>query len=248
MNSHTLHVDPPATSLPHRNIEVSRYFHWKGHSGRFIAAVLLVFFSPLILFLMALVKLTSRGPAIYHQSRLGLRGKEFKILKLRTMTVNAESESGAVWAKPNDPRITWLGYYLRKLHLDEFPQLVNVVRSDMALVGPRPERKVFVEQLKEEVPSYLERLKVAPGVTGLAQVNLPPDLETEHVRKKLALDLEYIETANTSMDVRILGCTCLRLFGLSGYRAARLCGVGRIVNEFPEEAPEQQAEIPRRAK
>ncbi len=249
MNTHTLHVAPPSNALPHRNIEVSRYFHWKGPSGRFIAAALLVFFTPIILFLMVLVRLTSRGPAIYRQPRIGLRGKEFDILKLRTMTVDAEAESGAVWAQPNDPRVTWLGNYLRRLHLDELPQLVNVVRGNMALVGPRPERKVFVEQLKEELPSYLERLKVAPGVTGLAQVNLPPDLETEHVRNKLALDLEYIETASTSMDVRILGCTCLRLFGFTGYRAARLCGVGRTVNEFSsEEEPAEQAEIPRRAK
>ena len=238
MNTPTVLVTPPTIPLPHRPVEVAPYFHWKGRSGQFIGGALLLFFAPIILLLMLLVKLTSRGPAIYKQSRLGLNGKPFDILKLRTMTVDAEQESGAIWAQPNDPRVTWLGHYLRKFHLDEFPQLVNVVRGEMALVGPRPERQVFVEQLKEEVPGYLERLKIRPGVTGLAQINLPPDLETECVMKKVALDLEYIETASTSLDLRILGCTCLRLFGFSGYKAARLCGVGRLVDDYSIAEPE----------
>ena len=246
MNTPTLLVTPPTTSLPCRSVEVSNYFHWKGRSGRFIGAVLLVFFAPVILALMLLVKLTSKGPAIYRQTRLGLNGEPFDILKLRTMTVDAEQQSGAVWAQPNDPRVTWLGKYLRRFHLDEFPQLVNVVRGEMALVGPRPERQVFVEQLKEEVPGYLERLKIRPGVTGLAQVNLPPDLETECVAKKVALDLEYIETASTSLDLRILGCTCFRLLGISGYRAARFCGVGRLAEIETNAA--FTSEVPRRAK
>lgn len=250
MNTPTILVSPPVNPLPHKSVEVSNYFEWKGSSGRFIAAVLLVFFAPVTLLLMVLVKATSQGPAIYRQSRLGLNGEPFDILKLRTMTVNAEQKSGAVWAQPDDPRVTWLGFYLRKFHLDEFPQLLNVVQGDMALVGPRPERQVFVDQLKEEVPGYLERLKVRPGVTGLAQINLPPDLETECVKKKVALDLEYIETASTSLDLRILGCTCLRLFGLAGYKTARLCGVGRLVDEPSTEEPElaTNGTSPRRAK
>lgn len=233
MTPETVFVAPDASSLPHRSINVADYFEWKGQTGRFIAFALLILFSPLILLLMVAVKLTSRGPAIYKQSRLGLNGQPFNILKLRTMTVDAEQKTGAVWATPDDPRVTWLGYYLRKFHLDELPQLVNVVRGDMALVGPRPERQVFVDQLKEEIPGYLQRLKVRPGVTGLAQINLPPDMEVECVQKKVALDLEYIETASTSLDLRILACTCLRLFGISGYKAARLCGVGRIVEDRP---------------
>jgi lipopolysaccharide/colanic/teichoic acid biosynthesis glycosyltransferase len=250
MNTPTILVAPPANPLPYQSVEVSNYFEWKGRSGRFIAAVLLIFFAPAILLLMLLVKATSRGPAIYRQSRLGLNGEPFDILKLRTMTVDAEQNSGAVWAQPNDPRVTYLGYYLRKFHLDELPQLFNVVGGDMALVGPRPERQVFVDQLKEEVPGYLERLKVRPGVTGLAQINLPPDLETECVKKKVALDLEYIETASTSLDLRILGCTSLRLFGFSGYKAAKLCGVGRQIED--DDAEETQFasnnDTPRRAK
>lgn len=247
MNTPTILVAPPANSLPHESIEVSNYFHWKGRSGRIIAAVLLLFFAPVISLLMLLVKLTSKGPAIYRQSRLGLNGEPFYILKLRTMTVDAEQKSGAVWAQPDDPRVTWIGHYLRKFHLDELPQLVNVVQGDMALVGPRPERQVFVDQLKEEVPGYLERLKVCPGVTGLAQVNLPPDLETECVKKKVSLDLEYIETATATLDLRILACTSLRLFGFSGYKAARACGVGRLVEDAEPSKPEYE-KARRRAK
>lgn len=251
MNTPSILAPTPTNAVSNKSVVVSNYFEWKGRSGRAIAAVLLVFFAPIILILMLLVKLTSRGPTIYRQARLGLGGEPFDILKLRTMTVNAEQETGAVWAQPNDPRVTWLGYYLRKFHLDEIPQLVNVVRGDMALVGPRPERQVFVDQLKEEVPRYLERLRVLPGVTGLAQINLPPDLETDCVRKKVALDLEYIETATADLDIRILACTSLRLFGLSGYKAARICGVGRLLDAEIEDHVDESVikpELPRRAK
>src|SRR5439155_12868491 len=117
---------------------------------------------------MLLVKLTSRGPALYTQTRLGRNGRPFTIYKLRTMQHRCESLTGARWSTPGDPRITPVGRFLRKTHLDELPQLWNVLRGDMALVGPRPERPEFVPQLEQAVPHYRDRLLVRPGVSGLA--------------------------------------------------------------------------------
>jgi lipopolysaccharide/colanic/teichoic acid biosynthesis glycosyltransferase len=181
---------------------------------RFAAAVLLVLTSPLILFGAILIKLGSRGPVFYTQTRLGWRGRPFTIVKLRTMIVDAEASSGAVWASTGDPRITRVGEFLRKTHLDELPQLVNVVLGQMSLVGPRPERPEIVATLRRRVERYTDRLAVPAGITGLAQVQLPPDVDLEGVKKKLVCDRYYIQHFGAWLDFRILVCTGLLMLGV----------------------------------
>jgi lipopolysaccharide/colanic/teichoic acid biosynthesis glycosyltransferase len=178
------------------------------------ALVLLALTAPLMLVAALLVKLTSRGPAFYTQTRVGLRGRLFTIYKLRTMIHNCESLTGPRWAIPGDPRVTRLGHFLRVSHLDELPQLLNVLKGDMSLVGPRPERPEFVKELERALPAYRGRLEVRPGVTGLAQVQLPADTDLESVRRKLAHDLFYVRAGGLWLDLRIVLCTGLRMIGV----------------------------------
>ena len=200
---------------------------------RVMGLLLLVLVSPLIVALVVVIRLTSPGPGIYCQRRVGLRGRIFTMYKLRSMRSDAENRSGPVWASVvRDARVTPLGYWLRRLHLDELPQLYNVARGEMALVGPRPERPEFVQILAEQIPEYLDRLEVKPGITGLAQINLPPDSDLQSVRRKLVLDQEYIRCAGPLFDARIVLCTALRVFGLRGGRAVSLMGLSRTV-ELP---------------
>ncbi|MGL4514615.1 MAG: sugar transferase [Lacipirellulaceae bacterium] len=193
-----------------------------------VAAVALAMLSPVMLGLLLLVRGTSRGPAIYRQRRLGRNGRVFEILKLRSMTVDAENGTGAVWAEPNDPRVTPIGKWLRLLHLDELPQLWNIARGEMAFVGPRPERPEIAAELAVQIPGYGQRMAVLPGVTGLAQVNLAPDTTTDCVRRKLELDLEYVYTASLSLDVRLVACTLLKMTGMPRAMVANLALVRRI--------------------
>lgn len=179
-----------------------------------VAGGLLVALGPLLAALIAAIRLTSRGGAIYRQQRVGFQGRVFTIYKLRSMRLDAERETGAVWSQPGDPRVTLLGRFLRWSHFDELPQLYNILRGDMALIGPRPERPEIVADLGERIPNYLDRLKVLPGVTGLAQVSLPPDSDLQSVRRKTALDRRYVETVSAALDVHILFCTVMLLFGL----------------------------------
>lgn len=176
-----------------------------------LAAVLSVLALPFVLAAAAVIKLTSRGPVLYTQTRVGLNGREFRIYKLRTMRHNCEAVSGVRWASAGDPRITRVGAFLRKTHLDELPQLWNVLRGDMALVGPRPERPEFVTRLAAEIPGYAARLAVRPGVTGLAQVQLPADTCLDSVRLKLAYDLHHIAHAGLWLDLRLMLCTGLKM-------------------------------------
>ena len=170
----------------------------------YVGAILLLFVLSPFIFAAALVtKLSSRGPVFYEQTRVGLRGREFKILKIRTMVHDAESTSGAVWSQTGDPRITRFGWFLRATHIDEFPQLLNVLAGDMALIGPRPERPEFVCQLERKLPAYRERLNVRPGITGLSQLLLPPDSGLESVRKKLTHDLYYVQNVSLLLDAKI---------------------------------------------
>jgi len=171
---------------------------------------------PIIALLAVLVKLTSRGPAFYCQERVGKDGRVFKIVKLRTMVADAEAETGPVWASSDDPRETRLGRLLRRTHLDELPQIWNVLRGDMSLIGPRPERPVFVEQFKKEIPNYTERLAVRPGITGWAQVNNGYDQSVEDVRRKVAYDCEYIRRMGWAIDIRIIVATVARMLRLRG--------------------------------
>lgn len=219
------------------------YFRRKAWPTRALGAVMLVIASPVILLLVVLVRLTSAGPGIYRQVRSGLNGKEFEMYKLRTMYADAETVSGPVWCKPGDSRITPLGKLLRLLHLDELPQLINVARGEMDLIGPRPERPVFVGRLAREIPNYAARLQVLPGVTGLAQINLPPDETMDCVRKKLVLDCAYIRDASLFLDLRILACTCLRMFGIRHGHAALWMGVRRHV-QLPAEVEPRPAVKP----
>jgi lipopolysaccharide/colanic/teichoic acid biosynthesis glycosyltransferase len=205
---------------------------------RALALALLIPGLPLIGLLVLLVRLTSRGPGIYSQRRVGRGGYVFVMYKLRSMRTDAESATGPVWAGAgSDSRVTPLGYWLRKLHLDELPQLFNVVRGEMSLVGPRPERPEFVYVLAKQIPGYMDRLAVLPGITGLAQVNLPADTDLDSVRRKLALDCEYIDQASLLLDLRLILCTILRVFGLRGGRSVSLLGLSRTVTLPPDAAP-----------
>ncbi len=191
------------------------------------ALVLSVVTAPVILVAALAVKLTSRGPAFYSQTRLGRRGKPFRIHKIRTMTHNCEKATGATWARADDPRITLVGGFLRKTHIDELPQLVNVLRGEMSIVGPRPERPEFIPKLEQAVPHYCDRLLVRPGVTGLAQVQLPADTDLASVRKKLAYDLYYIRHISFWLDARLIACTVVHCFGVPFHVLCRLFNMPR---------------------
>lgn len=206
-----------------------QYFARKAVPMRLLALILLVVFSPLILFIVLIVRLTSPGSALYRQIRLGRNGTEFDLLKIRTMYRDAEEMSGPALCMPGDERVTPIGRMLRSLHLDEIPQLINVICGDMCLVGPRPERPEIIEQndLTQVVPRFSERLSVLPGVTGLAQINLPADLTAKCVIPKVKLDLEYIEMASFGLDLRILLCTALRMMGIRYGRAVAWLRLGR---------------------
>ena len=216
------------------------YDPWKA-SFEFVAALLmLIVAAPLIVLSALFVKLTSRGPAFYTQTRMGRDGKPYTIYKLRSMAHDCEKDSGPCWSRAGDSRVTPLGRFLRRTHLDELPQLWNVLRGDMSLVGPRPERPEFIPHLEEAIPLYRDRLLVRPGVTGLAQVQLPPDSNLASVRRKLAF--------------RIVIGTCLHMFGVSDEIFTRFLGLPRdhriehayeeLVAEVLAVAP-QSMELPR---
>jgi lipopolysaccharide/colanic/teichoic acid biosynthesis glycosyltransferase len=171
---------------------------------------LLALCSPLMAILAFLVKLDSPGPILFGQERMGRLGRNFRILKFRSMVQDAEVKTGPVWcARQNDPRVTPFGRFLRRSHLDELPQLFNVIRGDMSLVGPRPERPCFVEQLVHTVPAYDQRLFVKPGMTGLAQVHYRYDQSLADVKRKLRFDLLYVKRMCLMLDVRILAWTAI---------------------------------------
>jgi len=159
-----------------------------------------------------LIKLDSPGPILFRQERLGRESVPFTLLKFRTMREDAESATGPVWATENDPRITRLGKWLRKFRIDEIPQLLNVLRGDMSLVGPRPEREVFIRKLSEKVPFYAERLLVLPGITGWAQVMFPYAASIEESRRKLQFDLYYIKHMSFFLDTYVLLKTFKTIF------------------------------------
>ncbi|MEK6239263.1 MAG: sugar transferase [Planctomycetales bacterium] len=203
-----------AEDVPNQAVRPAGYFGWNRAVNVVLAVLLLPVATPIIALLVILIRCTSRGPAVYRQTRVGRNGELFTLYKLRTMRLDAEVESGAVWSVGDDPRVTRTGRILRKLHLDELPQLFNVLRGDMALVGPRPERPEFTDRLEKAVPRYVERLRVLPGLTGLAQLNLPADSDLDSVRRKVAVDLIYVRGGGLWMDLRILLCTAAKVFHL----------------------------------
>lgn len=163
--------------------------------------------TPVMGFLALLIKATSDGPALYHQERVGLRGRVFTVHKFRSMWLNAEAATGAVWSTADDPRIMPLGRFLRRTRLDELPQLWNILKGDMSFVGPRPERPEFVEQLSKGVPYYRQRHAVRPGLTGWAQVRYTYGASVEDALMKLQYDLFYIKNMSLSLDLFIIFST-----------------------------------------
>jgi lipopolysaccharide/colanic/teichoic acid biosynthesis glycosyltransferase len=191
------------------------FYAWLKRGLEWIGAlVLLVALAPVMCVAAVLVKLTSRGPAFYSQTRVGQFGRPFPIYKIRTMHHQCESQSGACWSMPGDTRITPVRRFLRATHLDELPQLVNVLRGHMSLIGPRPERPEFLPVLEQAVAGYCKRLQIRPGVTGLAQVQLPADTDLDSVRRKLSYDLYYIQRQGPLLDMQVLLGTAAKVVGI----------------------------------
>jgi lipopolysaccharide/colanic/teichoic acid biosynthesis glycosyltransferase len=169
-----------------------------------VLSVLLILLTlPMLLIVACAIRLESRGPVLYRQERMGLHGRGFSLWKFRSMRPDAEV-SGACWAAPRDPRVTRVGAFIRAHRIDELPQLVNVLRGEMSLIGPRPERPIFVEQLVHAIPDFAARVSVLPGLTGWAQVNYPYGASIEDARIKLGYDLYYIRNRGFLLDLRIL--------------------------------------------
>jgi lipopolysaccharide/colanic/teichoic acid biosynthesis glycosyltransferase len=191
---------------------------FKRFGDMLLAACGMVLVAPIITLTAILIKKVSPGPVFFTQQRVGLNGQIFTIYKMRTMKVNAEKETGAVWAQENDPRLIKYGKFIRKAHIDELPQLVNVLRGDMSIVGPRPERPEIVANLKNVICDYEKRLQTKPGITGLAQVWHKYDETLQDVKKKIKIDLLYIKRMCLWVDLRILARTVLVVFNGSGAR------------------------------
>lgn len=188
-----------------------------------ISSLAILVLAPIAVMIAIAIRLDSRGPILYRQLRIGidrrarrldedalsrrtadLGGRPFTIYKFRTMRLDAERDTGPVWAAPDDDRVTRIGRFLRQYRIDELPQLWNVLRGDMSIVGPRPERPLFVHQLRSEVEGYPLRHRVRPGITGWAQVNQEPDQTVDDVKGKLRYDLEYLQKRSVSFDLRIM--------------------------------------------
>lgn len=191
----------------------------------YAAALAMLPFALVLIGLAAIaVKLTSPGPVFYTQTRVGLNGRKYKIIKIRTMRANVEAVSGIQWSQKGDSRVTRVGRILRKTHIDELPQLFNVLLGHMSLVGPRPERPEVIQAkgLNQLVPGYRHRLRVKPGVTGLAQCQLPADTDVTSVRYKVVYDLYYVEHMSLLLDLRLLAATLFRAGGAGPRMLRRL--------------------------
>jgi lipopolysaccharide/colanic/teichoic acid biosynthesis glycosyltransferase len=200
-----------------------------------VAAVAMIVAAPIMLLIALAIRLTSKGPIFYSQIRVGVDrrwrsvstydrrghdhgGRLFKMYKFRSMRVDAEADGKAVWARQGDPRVTPVGRFLRKMRLDELPQLFNVLRGDMNIVGPRPERPCIFAQLRYDIPQYAMRQRVKPGITGWAQVNQAYDSCLDDVKNKVRLDLEYVRSQSLTHDLRIMSMTLpVMLFRRGGW-------------------------------
>jgi lipopolysaccharide/colanic/teichoic acid biosynthesis glycosyltransferase len=182
-----------------------------------LGVILLALLSPVMLLCALLVKVCSRGPVLFTQIRVGKDGREFMMYKFRTMYIDAETRVGATWAQDKDPRVVPVCRWMRRSHMDELPQLLNVIKGDMSLIGPRPERPEILTELEEVYPNIRSRLHVKPGITGLAQIRHGYDTSIEGVRHKLNSDLEYIEKRSWSNEISIL----LRTLGKLNDKTAR---------------------------
>jgi Undecaprenyl-phosphate glucose phosphotransferase len=206
-------------TIPFIHLRESPLYGWnlvlKRVSDLVLGGVALLIAAPAMLVIAATLKLTSRGPVLFRQERMGVDGRRFQMLKFRTMHVDAERETGPVWARPDDPRRTRLGTFLRRRSLDELPQLFNVLRGEMSLVGPRPERPSFVQEFRRRVPGYMLRHKVKAGITGWAQIN--GWRGNTSIEKRIECDLYYIERWSLAFDLKILLQTLW--YGFSGRNA-----------------------------
>jgi lipopolysaccharide/colanic/teichoic acid biosynthesis glycosyltransferase len=199
---------------------------------------------PVIVVAWVMVRATSVGSGFYSQTRVGRNGCHYRIYKIRTMYTNCEAASGAAWSTKSDPRVTPIGRIFRALHIDELPQLLNVLRGDMSLVGPRPERPEFVGVLAQKIPGYNDRLLVRPGVTGLAQIQLPPDTSVESVQTKLVLDRCYVANRSLWLDLRIVLGTVVYLVGFSYARVRMLLSLPNPLVERGVSLPTPAPHIP----
>ncbi|MFM8328204.1 MAG: sugar transferase [Pirellulaceae bacterium] len=219
--------DPETDGVP-----VPTYAMWKRLWELPLALLLSIAIVPAIGLLVLLVRCTSPGAGIYRQTRVGRHGQTFTIYKIRSMVQDAEA-GGAQWAQgKHDQRATAIGSLLRRLHLDELPQIFNILKGDMSFCGPRPERPEIInkEKLVDRVPGYSNRLSVRPGVTGLAQINLPADDSIDSVRMKQCLDMQYIEQCSASMDLGIIACTALKAVGIQRPSVTKLFGVMAVAS------------------
>ncbi|MDY7030472.1 MAG: undecaprenyl-phosphate glucose phosphotransferase [Thermodesulfobacteriota bacterium] len=200
--------------LPIINLIDSPIYGWyrifKRITDIVVSTLAIIVLFPLMIFIGTIIRLTSHGPIFYRQERMGLDGNIFNIYKFRSMKIGAEDNTGPVWASPNDPRKTLFGAFLRKTNLDELPQFFNVLRGDMSLVGPRPERPPFIEKFKKEIPKYMFRHKMKAGITGWAQVN--GWRGNTSIEKRIEYDLYYIENWSLILDIRILWLTLWKGF------------------------------------
>ena len=213
-----------------RDYDRSWYLPAKLLLDMLLGVALLAVLWPLILLSMILVRCTSAGPALYRQRRLGLDGVPFTIFKLRTMWIDAERLTGPVWSSgESDRRVTPLGRFLRRTHLDELPQLWNVLRGEMSLVGPRPERPSIARELGRVISEYPDRTAIRPGVTGLAQIQWWADSNVGGTRRKVAYDLYYADAMSLRLDLKILAGTVLKVLG---------CDFDRIRHLLSLPAPE----------
>jgi lipopolysaccharide/colanic/teichoic acid biosynthesis glycosyltransferase len=202
----------PPPFLPPRSAAQLRFSIFaKSCLDRSLSALLIVLTAPVILIALMLVKLTSRGPVLYSQRRVGQFGRVFTIWKIRTMYHECEKYTGPRWATPGDPRITTIGKVLRALHIDELPQLLNVLLGQMSLIGPRPERPEIAAKLAGLVEEYDVRHAVLPGISGNAQIHLPPDTSIDSVRDKLVKDREYVRRFSAWLDMKLMFLTALKM-------------------------------------
>lgn len=188
---------------------------WKRFWDIIFGLIGLIISIPFIFIFGIIIKLTSKGPIFFKQERVGYMGKTFDVIKLRSMRNDAEVKTGAVWAQKNDPRVTAVGKFMRKTRIDELPQFWNVLKGDMSMIGPRPERPELTEKFYKQWPEFPQRLRIIPGITGYAQVNGGYDISPE---EKCHLDNYYIENTHLSLDIKIALETIKTMFTGDGAR------------------------------
>ncbi|WP_425589531.1 exopolysaccharide biosynthesis polyprenyl glycosylphosphotransferase [Fictibacillus terranigra] len=202
MEARELHqfVNQDVINRDFNTTNVRIYLFLRGLIDFVLALFALILISPIIILFSVVIVLESKGSAFFYQERVGLNGKKFNIIKLRSMGIDAE-KSGAQWATKNDPRVTRIGSFIRKTRIDELPQLINILKGDMSLIGPRPERPIFNDRFSKEIPGFSNRLVIKPGITGWAQVNGGYEITAS---EKLKLDLQYINNLGIIIDLKII--------------------------------------------